>query len=270
MRWLIAAVAVACFGVASADEMDNANRDIRTLTGDAARRWNENSIRWGGARPLISELAPQYRDQYSGAVVHAEAVEPLAFSALSRKQHVVYRNLKTLSPEHLKYLDKRTYRPSLPSIESMTPELAKKLSICNEKPVDGLSEMPLHLCGLKSLDTVSLGLLKNMPLCLCGLESLSIDNARELAAREEGKAGILLSNKTNVPDDAWRVIEEPVAKTLRQRKIDTAITFGTLYGLRIIDGPCRHTEVLFATERELAANQPPPQKPQPVSNPFNR
>jgi len=263
MRWGIAAVVVACFGVALADEMDNANLGIRTLTADSARHWNAGRDSRTGF-PISKHQAAGYGEIL---VVHAEAVEPLALSALSTKQHVVYRNLKTLGPEHLAHLDKDAYRPSLPSIESMTPELAKRLSGC--KDLYDYKKAPFHLCGLKSIDRESLRHLKDLPLCLCGLEEISGDTAEGIVRwRNEYSAGVLLSNKTKMTNDAWRIIEPRVRDTHPTSDDATLFNIDTFF--RVIEGRCRHRDVTFATPDERKANQPPPPKPQPRPNPFNR
>jgi hypothetical protein len=125
------------------------------------------------------------------------------------------------------------------------------------------------LCGLKSIDSESLRHLEDLPLCLCGLEEIPRDVAKGLVGgRSNDSVGVLLSNKTKMPDDAWRVIER--LSVINNPVFDAAALFDVTPRVRIIEGRCRHRDVTFATERELAANQPPPQKPQPVSNPFNQ
>ena len=273
MRWGIAAVVVACFGVALADEMDNANRDIATLTAEGARSWNAGRV-LGDQRCLISnfEHPPILKDHvsagstYGAVVVHAEVVEPLALRALSTKHYVVYRNLETLDPECEKYLDKGAFRPSLPAIKLMTPGLANRLKSCRDR--GGEVSTPLHVCGLKSIDEESLRILGDVPLCLCGLEAFSEEEARAIRPWEWWKRAVLLSNKTKVSDDAWRVIADP--KAVSDASFAAAEHIRIDPFILILEGRCRHREITFATPDEHKARQPRPAEPQRLLNPFNR
>jgi hypothetical protein len=149
----------------------------------------------------------------------------------------------------------------------MTPELAKRLSGCKEW--SEYRKTPLHLCGLKRVDGASLRHLKDLPLCLCGLEEIPHDAAEGLVSlRNTDNEGVLLSNITKVPDDAWRVIERRAV--MNNPAFDAATLFDVTPRVRVIEGRCRHRGILFATEDEHRAKQPQPPQRQPSPNPFNR
>lgn len=271
MRGLITAAVVACFGVALADEVDKADRKERTLTADAARSWikrgGPGTLAPGTRDGLFSKVMTLHREVL---VVHAEIVEPPALLALSRKHYVVYKNLKTLGPEHLKLLDKDVCRPSLPSLASMTLELSQKLSKCtkDDRYIWTSPSFALHLCGLKNIDEESLRCLKDVRLCLCGLESLSEDEARALGSgRDKDSAGVLLSNKTKLSEDAWTALREQGGVVINQPPFDPATFFEINAKIRVIDGRCRHREIAFLTDDEKQAKQP---RPPPPPNPFNQ
>ena len=262
-----------------ADELPAQGQEIKVLTAAHARAALAGTF---DNPELVSPLQAADSDyELQGTkevvVVHADEVERLAFTALSSRYVVIYRNLKRIDNECQEALGQDRIRPLFPSLEEMTPDLAVKLSRCKDPTVRSIHGLkcPLHLCGLKSIDEKSLRELCAIPLCLCGLMQLTVEQARSLRIqRDIHTTGVLLSRQTQFEEDVKKALRpHVVGKEANHRgplvpSFDPGQAVWIHPGIRLINDRCQHRLITFATPAEHQARQPPPKPLPPQPDPF--
>lgn len=281
MRCLIAMCIVGCCIAPWADELPAQGQEIKVLTAEHAKAARAGVFDSPEIVSLLQAADSDYelKGTKEVVVVHADVVERLAFTALSSKYVVIYRNLKRIDDECQEALGKDRIRPSFPSLEEMTPDLAVKLSKCKEPAIQSLHGLrcPLQLCGLKSIDKESLEALHGISLCLCGLTQLTSEQASGLMyPRHIHTTGVLLSRKTQLEEDAKERLRPHVFGKEHNhrgplvRSFDPGQAFWIHDGIRLINDRCQHRLITLATPAEHQARQPPP-KPKrlpPQPDPF--
>jgi len=270
---------IGCCMSAWADELAAQGHEIKVLTAAHARAALAGTF---DKPELVSPLQAsdtdhELKNTREVVVVHADEVEPLAFKALSSRYGVVYRNLRRIDEECQEALGRDRIRPSLPSLESITPDLATRLSKCKDAGVhhNAGSSFPLHLCGLRTIDEKSLRELRAIPLCLCGLMQLTEEQARWLMIqRNIHSDGVLLSRQTQIEEDTKkRLRPDVVGKEHNHRgplvpSFDPGEAFWIHRGIRLINDRCQHRLITFVTPLEHRARQPPPKVLPPLPDPF--
>ena len=277
MRLGVAAFLFGCCITAWADEPREQQQEIRKLTVAQARAALAGDFTTPDVVSLLQASDADYELKRTReiVVVHAEEVEPLAFKALNSKYGVIYRNLRSIDEECQKGLSKDRIRPSFPALESISPDLAKRLGESKDVGVTSThgTKMPLHLYSLKSIDGKSLRELRRIPLCLCGLKEFDRRQGFDLLF-ERDENGVLLSRKTQFEEDAKKQLRDKVLGKEHNhrgplvRTFDPAKVFWIGPGIRLVNERCQHRVITFATPTEHQARLPQPEKPPLRPDPF--